>query len=124
MISCSRISLLVPIYKGKVDSLNPNPDRGIKLLENAFKLYEKVLGGRLREVVHIDKMQYGFMPGKGTVFVLRRLSEKFRAKNKKLLFIFADLEKAFDRVPREVIRFDLRRKGCLRIFGKWGYVSV
>ena len=45
------------------------------------------------------------------VFVLRRLSEKFRAKNIKLFFIFVDLEKAFDRVPREAIRFALRRKG-------------
>ena len=43
------------------------------------------------EVVAIDKMQYGFMSGRGTVdavFVLRRLREKFRAKNKKLLLIF------------------------------------
>ena len=108
------LSSLVPIFKGKGDPLNPNSYRGIKLLEHAFKLYEKILDGRLREVVDIDKMQYGFMPRRGTVdavFVLRRLTEKFRAKNKKLLFVFVDLEKAFDRVPREVIRFALRRKG-------------
>ena len=51
-------------------------------------------------------MQYGFMPGRGTVhtlFVLRRLTEKFRAKNKKLFFIFVDQEKIFDWVPREVV---------------------
>ena len=108
------LSSLVPTFKGKRDPLNPNSYRGIKLLEHAFKLYEKILDGRLREVVDIDKMQYGFMPGRGTVdtvFVLRRLTEKFRAKNKKLFFVFADLEKAFYRVPREVIRFALRRKG-------------
>ena len=60
------------------------------------------------------------MPGRGTVdavrrlsekFVLRRLSEKFRAKNKKLFFTFVAQEKAFDRVPREVICFALRQKG-------------
>ena len=59
-------------------------------------------------------MQYGFMPGRGTVdavFVLRRLSEKFRAKNKKLFFVFVDLEKAFDWLPREVTRFALWWKG-------------
>ena len=77
------LSSLVPIFKGKGDPLNPNSYRGIKLLVHAFKLYEKILDGRLREVVDIDKMQYGFMPGRGTVdavFVLRRLTEKFKAK--------------------------------------------
>ena len=42
-------------------------------------------------VVDIDKMQYGFMLGRGTidvVCVLRRLSEKLSAKNKKLFFSF------------------------------------
>ena len=33
----------------------------------AFKLYEKISDGCLREVVDIDKMQYGFMLGRGTV---------------------------------------------------------
>ena len=76
------LSSLVPIF-------NPNLYRGIKLLEHAFKLFKKVLDGHLHEVVDIDKMQYGFMPGRGTVdavFVLSRLSEKFRAKNRTLFF--------------------------------------
>ena len=82
-------------------------------LEHAFKLYE-VLDGCLHEVKDIDKIQYEFIPGRGTVdavFVLRRLSEKLRAKNKMLFFIFVDLEKAFDQVPREVIRFTLGLMG-------------
>ena len=61
------LSSLVPIFKGIGEPLNPNSYRGIKLLEHAFKLYEKILDGRLRKVVDIDKMQYGFMPGRGTV---------------------------------------------------------
>ena len=87
--------------------LNTNSYRGINLLEHVFKLCE-VLDGRLREVVDIDKLQYGFMLGRRTVnavFVLRSLSEKFKAKDKKLFFIFADLEKAFDLLPREIICF-------------------
>ena len=64
--------------KGKGDRLNPNSYRGINLLGHAFKLCE-VLDGRLREAVDIDKMQYGFTLGRGTVdavFALRRLSVK------------------------------------------------
>ena len=89
------LSSLVPIFKGKGDPLNPNSCRG---MEDAFKLYEKILYGHLCEVLDTDKMQYGFMQGRGTVdavFVLRRLTEKFRAKNK-LFFVFVDLEKACD----------------------------
>ena len=37
------LSLLVPIFRGKGDPLNPNSYRGIKLLEHAFKLDEKIL---------------------------------------------------------------------------------
>ena len=52
------------------------------------------------------------MRGRGTVdavFVLRRLTEEFGVK--KVVFIFVDLEKAFDRLLREIIRFFFRWKG-------------
>ena len=78
----------------------------------------KVLGGvlekRLRRKVKIDDMQFGFVPGKGTVdaiFMVRQLQEKFLEKRKDLFFTFVDLEKAFDRVPREVVRWALRQLG-------------
>ena len=51
------------------------------------------------------------------VFVLRQHSEKSRVKNKKLFFIFVDLEKSFDRVSREIIRFTLRWKGVSEVNG-------
>jgi len=47
------------------------------------------------------------MKGKGTtdaIFIVRQMQEKFRAKGMKLDFGFVYLEKAFDSVPREVIR--------------------
>ena len=49
-------------------------------------------------------MQFGFMKGKGTtdaIFIVRQMQEKFRVKVKKLYFGFVDLEKAFDRIPRD-----------------------
>ena len=84
------LSSLVPIFKKKGNLLNPNSYSGIKLLEHAFKLYEKVLDVRLREVVDIDKMQYGFMPGRGTVdavFVLRNLVKNSEPKISCFLYL-------------------------------------
>jgi len=39
------------------------------------------------------------------------MQENFRIKGKKLYFGFVDLEKAFDRVPREVIRWAMHKLG-------------
>ena len=59
----------------------------------------------------IDDMQFGFMKGKGTtdaIFMARQMHENFRVKGKKLYFGFVDLEKAFDKVPREVISWEVK----------------
>ena len=53
----------------------------------------------------IDDMQFGFMKGKGTTDAI------FGVKGKKLYFGFVDLEKAFDRVPREVISWAMHKLG-------------
>ena len=45
------------------------------------------------------------------IFIVREMQEKFRAKGKKLYFGFVDFEKTFDRVPREVIRWAMRKLG-------------
>ena len=62
----------------------------------------------------IDDTQFGFCPGKGTInaiFVIKQVQEKFLEKKKDLWIGFLDLEKAFDRVPREVLWWSLRRLG-------------
>jgi len=54
------------------------------------------------------------MKGKVTtdaIFIVRQMQEKFRAKGKKHHFGFVDLEKAFDRLPREVIRCAMHKLG-------------
>jgi len=59
-------------------------------------------------------MQFGFMKGRGTtdaIFTVRQMQENFRVKGKKLYFGTVDLEKAFDRVPSEVIRLAVRKLG-------------
>ncbi|MBV8233323.1 MAG: hypothetical protein JO329_25390 [Planctomycetaceae bacterium] len=107
-------SIIVPIYKGKGDIMQCSSYRAIKLLEHAMKVLERVLEVRIREQVVLDDMQFGFTPGKGTtdaIFIIRQMSERFREKGKKLNLAFVDLEKAYDRVPREVIRWAMRMAG-------------
>lgn len=108
------LSVLIPIFKGKGDAMSCGAYRGVKLLEHAMKIVERVLEKRIRSMVNVDEMQFGFMPGKGTVdavFILRRLQEEYRDKGKKLYLCFVDLEKAFDRVPRKVMEWAMRKRG-------------
>ena len=65
-------------------------------------------------------MQFGFMPGRGTidaVFILRGMQEEYHAKWKSCMF-FVDLEKAFDRVPRKALEWAMRKKGIPYFFIK------
>ena len=59
-------------------------------------------------------MQFDFMPESGTidaVFIFRRMQEEYHVKEKKLCMCFLDLKKAFDRLPRKVLEWAMRKKG-------------
>jgi hypothetical protein len=109
-----RKSWMIPVYKGKGDALECSSHRGIKLLDHAMKVFERVLEKRIRSSIKIDDQQFGFRPGRGTtdaIFIIRQIQEKFLGKKKELWMAFVDLEKAFDRVPREVLWWALRSLG-------------
>ena len=79
-----------------------------------MKILERIVDSLIRQLVSIDNSQFGFVPGRGTtdaIFVVRQLQEKYLAANKRLYMAFIDLEKAFDRVPRKVIWWALRKLG-------------
>ena len=107
-------SFIVCLYKGKGDALERGNYRGLKLTEQVMKVLERIVDGLIRQVVSIDDSQFGFVPGRGTtdaIFIVRLLQEKYLAANKRLYMAFVDLEKAFDRVPRKVIWWALRKLG-------------
>ena len=62
----------------------------------------------MRLMVKVDEMQFGFMPGKGTidaVFILKGLQEKYLDKEKKLYMCFVD------RVAMKVLEWAMRKRG-------------
>jgi len=57
-------SVVLLIYKGKGDPMECGSYRGIKLLEHAMKVVERIFENRIRQQIEIDDMQFGFMEGK------------------------------------------------------------
>ena len=82
-----KTSVIVPIFKEKGDVMICGSYRGMKLIEHAMKIVERVLERRIRTLVNLNEMQFGFMPGKRTVdaiFIVRRMQKEYQEKEKKL----------------------------------------
>ena len=65
----------------------------MKLLEHTMKMVERVLEKKILSLVNMNKMQFRFMPGRGTkdvLFILRRMQEEYQDKGKKLYMRFPD----------------------------------
>ncbi|VDO88509.1 unnamed protein product [Heligmosomoides polygyrus] len=72
-----------------------------------MKIYKRLVDSRLREMVPISQVQWGFMPERSTtdaIFIARQVMEKYREKRKPCYLAFLDLEKAYDRPARALAR--------------------
>jgi len=50
--------------------------KGIKLLEHAMKVMERIFEHRIQQKIDIDHRQFGFMKGNGTaidIFIVRQM---------------------------------------------------
>ena len=86
MLGKWKTSVIVPIFKGRGNVMSCGSYRGVKLLEHAMKIVERVLERQIRTLVNLNKMQLGFIPGKETVdtiFIVRRIQEEYQNEDKK-----------------------------------------
>ena len=89
-----RLSEVTPLFKGKGSILECSNYRGMKLISHSLNLLERIIDQRLRTIVELGNIQFGFRIGRSTmvpVFALNILQEKYKEKQNDLHIIFVDL---------------------------------
>ena len=98
--------------KGNVE--DPQNYRPISLLNSIYKIYAALIKNRLVEVMepYISATQFGYRKARSTsqpLYITRRLQDYAEAYEEKLLMIFLDWEKAFDKVYQDELINAIRR---------------
>jgi len=115
-----KTSVVVPLHKRGDKEVTGNY-RGISLLCTAYKVYAEILRNRLEKEAEekdmIPESQAGFRKGRSTmdnVFVLAHFMQREKRRggeDGKLYIFFVDLKAVFDKVDRNKLWSEIRRKG-------------
>ncbi|ETN85809.1 reverse transcriptase [Necator americanus] len=115
-------SVTVSVWKGKGDITDCTSYRPIRLLCHTMKVFERFLDARLRKIVSVLLNQCSSVKDCSTIdaiHAVRILLEKHREKNRSVHLAFLDLEKAFDRVPHELLWMSMRSHRVPEEYVRW-----
>lgn len=115
-------SIMVPIWKANGDAINWANYRLSPLLCHTMKIFVRILGAHLQQIVTVTPKQCRFVKGFGipdATHAVRLLEEKHQEKNQPVHMAFVDLEKAFNRVPYGLIWHALRSHGVPKAYVDW-----
>ncbi|VDP05309.1 unnamed protein product [Heligmosomoides polygyrus] len=107
-----QIITTIPIWKNKGISAECASYRLIRSPSHSIKIFERIVDGRIRDVVQLSANQCAFVPGCGTndaIPAARLLLERRREKQKPVHLACLDLEKPFNRVLRKVVWQSLKQ---------------
>ena len=121
-----RLAHVIPLLKDGKDPLDPESYRPISLTSCLCKLLEKILDVRLMWFLEqqqvIDLAQCGGLRGKGTVDCLVALENEIHEaflKNRLLVALFLDLEKAYQTAWQYLVMRELYDAGLRGNLGKF-----
>ena len=102
-----RKALVIPVHK-KGSKIQCTNYRGISLLSIPGKVYARILDNMVRGITEamVVEEQGAFRNKRSCVdqmFTVRQLGEKIIEKNKRMVKVCVDLEKAYNRVDREML---------------------
>jgi hypothetical protein len=72
-----------------------------------------VIEDRLRKLTTISKNLFGFIPGRSTIetiFLIRQFMERHQEQKNDLHMIVINLEKAYNKIPRNIMWWALEKK--------------
>jgi hypothetical protein len=81
-------------------------------MSHTMKLWERINEHRLRGVTLLTENQFGFMSERSimeVIFLIRQLMERCKEQKEDLHMVFIDLEKAYDKVLRNVMWWALQK---------------
>ena len=119
------LGLVIPIPKGHNKDLSvPNNYRGITILSNVSKVFEKLFPLKISHQNFpptLNPLRGGFrehISCTHTAFILQKTIQSLRDQGKKAYVAYLDVRKAFDTVWHEGLFVKMHQKGIKAQYGK------